>query len=136
MTYEFIASTIPQGGPYILEITLYGLPKTNAGHTHWAKAGAERRKWRKHASSLAFPQRPRSPLSKCRLTCTRFSTVAPDYDNLSISFKSVIDGLKDAKIIVDDKPSCVVDRKYLWEKAKRGQGRITVRVEEISNDGI
>ncbi len=80
---------------------------------------------------MAMTMKPPRPLSLCAIYCTRFSSMECDYDNLTISFKSVIDGLKDAGVIVDDKSSCVKERKYFWEKAKRGQGRINVVVLEL-----
>jgi Holliday junction resolvase RusA-like endonuclease len=116
----------------VLEFSLPGLPKMNSGHTHWTVVGAERKKWRSFVCTLIrfnglYSQ---APLERCALTCTRHSPREPDFDNLVISFKSIIDGLKDAGVIVDDKPSCIVERKYLWVKCPPKKGFVTVRVEE------
>lgn len=117
---------------YRLEFELVGLPSTANSHkAHWAVAGKERKKWRLATKMRTFLQRPSQPLTACRLTCTRFSSSEPDHDNLVQSFKSVIDGLKDAGIIKDDKSSIVKERKYLWEKVARDEGRISVLVEEL-----
>lgn len=117
---------------YVLDFELAGLPSTaNSHRSHWV-AGANRKKWRKAVELRTFMQRPPSPLSSCRITCTRFSSSEPDYDNLVQSFKPVIDGLKDGGIIQDDKSSVVKERKYLWEKAKAKAGRIKVLVEEVA----
>ena len=117
---------------YVLSFELAGLPSTANSHkAHWAIAGAERKKWRLAAKMRTFMQRPPTPLEKCKITCTRFSSSEPDFDNLTQSFKSVIDGLKDAGIIKDDKASVVVKREYLWEKCGRGQGKIKVMVEAV-----
>lgn len=115
---------------YTLEIRLEGLPPMNAGHKHWRLAGEDRKVWRQNAAWAAKVGKPSEPLARCSITCTRHSPTEPDYDNLVISFKSIIDGLKDAGVIVDDKSSCIVERKYLWEKAPPKKGFVTVRVEE------
>lgn len=121
-----------EGLPFRLEFTLCGLPSTANSHkAHWAVAGKERKKWRQATKMRTFLLRPFQPLTACRLTCTRFSSSEPDFDNLVISFKSVLDGLKDAGIIKDDKSSIVKERKYLWEKVARDEGMIRVLVEEL-----
>lgn len=118
---------------YRVELVLFGLPKTtNGSHGHWFAAAAERKKWRKKVQqSLLGEKKPDAPLSRAKVTCIRFSSSRPDYDNLSISFKSCVDGLRDAGILVDDKDSVVVERAYLWEKTAPKQGRIKIIVEEI-----
>ena len=119
-------------GIYKLFFELPGLPKTtNGSHGNWRAAAAERRKWRKASTSRAYPYKPSSPLLKCRLTLTRCSTTKPDIDNLAISFKGVVDGLKDAMIIHDDTDKVVIERYYLHEKAPRNKGKICILIEEI-----
>lgn len=117
---------------FIFICTINGLPKnTNGSHGHWTRSHGERKKWRKASYSAAIDHKPKKPLDKCILTCTRHSSSEPDFDNLAISFKSIIDGLVDAGIMEDDKSSCVVRREYKWEKAKAGKGFVTIKVEEI-----
>lgn len=117
---------------YRLEFELAGLPSTGNSHkAHWAIAGKERKRWRDATRLRTFMQRPPEPLTSCRIIATRYSGSEPDYDNLAHSFKSVIDGLKDAGVIKDDKPSIVLERKYLWERVPKKMGKIKVIVEEI-----
>jgi Holliday junction resolvase RusA-like endonuclease len=116
---------------YRLEIELIGLPPLENGHKHWAVAGKLRREWRNRAKLRCFMQRPMTPLTSVKIVCTRFSSVEPDRDNLARSFKSVIDGLKDAGIIKDDKPSIVKEFVPLWQKAPKKNGRVVIVVEEI-----
>lgn len=71
----------------------------------------------------------RQPLQTARLTLTRYSTIEPDYDGLVSSFKPIIDGLVEAGFLAGDKRANIGVPDYRWEKAKRGQGRITVRIE-------
>lgn len=77
---------------------------------------------------VAVSRRPPSPLTECEIVCTRFSSRPTDYDNLVASFKSVIDGLKDAGIFTDDNQSVITKREYKWEPAKASAGKITVLV--------
>ena len=74
---------------------------------------------------------PPKPLKQASITLTRFSSVEPDYDNLVISFKPIIDGLRDAGVIVDDKFSVIGRPSYEWQKSPRNQGRIRVEVASI-----
>lgn len=118
---------------YRLEIVLFGLPPTpNYRHGHWTKLMKSNAEWRKKgALSCMAQKRPANPLTKAKLTCTRFSTRELDYDNLVSSFKPIIDGLKDAGVIVDDKSGVLVKREYLWARAAPKQGRVSVLVEEV-----
>lgn len=112
-----------------ITINLPGLPSNfNSHHSGWLMASIERKKWRKLVAKAALFQRPERPYSKCEIVCTRFSSVKPDADNLAISFKSCLDGLKDAHVIEDDRDSCVVKREYRHEKVKPREGRVSIEV--------
>ena len=117
---------------YRLEIILFDLPPSaNHRHGHWAIQAKSNRDWRQKAKLSCMTQkRPPKPLSKAKLTCTRHSAREPDHDNLVSSFKAIIDGIKDAGVIEDDKSSVVVERKYLWQRAAPKDGRVSVVVEE------
>lgn len=115
----------------VFHLRMNALPKAQSGHTHWAIAGKARREWR-HSACLYSKMVWRKPaLTKCKITATRHSSVEPDRDNLSISTKSIIDGIKDAGVITDDKPSLVVEFRTHWVKAPPKKGYITVEVEEL-----
>lgn len=88
--------------------------------------------WRSAVAFMAMPRRPKKPLKKAKIIFTRHSATCPDFDNLAISFKSCMDGLRDAGVIVDDKMTNVGAPDYVWEKARRGEGRITIQVDEIA----
>lgn len=104
-----------QNPPYKLVIDIADLPKSpNAYGTagnKWAVA-KDRKHWRDAVSLIARTRRPPAPLTKVSIICTRYSSRAMDFDNRVMSFKPLIDGLVDGKIIVDDKDSVIVDRKY------------------------
>lgn len=120
---------------YRLEIEIAGLPKTtNGSHGHWRAAASERKLWRNAVKLRASSKRPNSPLLKARLYLTRFSSGKTDYDNLVISFKSCVDGLKDARVISDDKDSVVIERHYLTEFASPKKGKVRIVVEEIEGN--
>jgi Holliday junction resolvase RusA-like endonuclease len=116
---------------YYASFILEGLPKTtNGSHGSWRAAAAERKRWRQaaHMAAKSYNLIPDKPLEQACIKCVRHSSVEPDYDNLSISFKSVIDGLKDAGVIADDKSTVIISREYLWQKAPRSKGWIRVEV--------
>lgn len=117
---------------YSLTFELPGLPKgMNGSHGHWKVAYKRRKMWRSASYGAAVGKRPKTPLERCRIICTRFSSIESDYDNLVASFKPIIDGLIDAKIIVNDSSEFVKERSYLWVKAKPKGGKVKVQVEEI-----
>lgn len=117
---------------YRLSVTLQGLPRTynSLGRTHWAVKANEAKKWRKEVAYTVIGEKPPAPLTRARLTLTRHSSSCPDYDGLVSSFKGCIDGLKDGKIITDDKMNNIGAPTYLWGKAPPGKGWITIEVEE------
>jgi Holliday junction resolvase RusA-like endonuclease len=117
---------------YKLHIKLSGLPKLNNTHySNWRVAMAERKKWRTASAWACIGNKPLFPLKKCTITCVRHSYGRqPDFDNLVVSFKSIIDGLKDAGVIVDDSSDVIVERLYRSEKAPAKKGWVEVIVEE------
>ncbi len=117
--------------PYCLKFTLDVLPKTaNGSHEHW-RSKAQRVKLLKQAVfARAWPFKPAQPLVSAALTLIRHSSLEPDYDNLVTSFKPVIDGLRQAGIISDDRKKNIGRPEYLWQKAPPKKGFITVEVRE------
>ncbi len=115
---------------YTLEFEIKGLPSTaNAtlrGHwrTHYGKA----KTWKRKVWLVVWHLRPPEPLTRAQLTLTRFSSSEPDFDGLVSSFKHVIDGLVEARVLIDDKPSVIGQPVCQWTKAKPGHGKIKVRV--------
>ncbi len=115
---------------YMIEINLEGLPRTaNGSHGHWRVKAQRTKALKQRVFAKAWPLRPAVPLSRARITLTRISSVEPDYDNLVISFKPVLDGLRQAGIISDDKMSVIGRPDYLWQKCAPKAGSIHVRVE-------
>jgi hypothetical protein len=112
---------------------LQGLPSTtnSSGRKHWAIKAREARHW-KQAVAIALLDciRSNKPFQKARGTFTRCSSSECDFDGLVSSFKSTIDGLVSAGVLINDKPSNL-DALYLWKAGKPKHGYITVMVEEI-----
>lgn len=117
----------------MIEIILTGLPEgPNVTKTwHWAKKAKKVKQWRVMAAWMASKHRPKTPFSKIELSIIRFSSQPMDADNAIASCKPLIDGLKDAKIIVDDNPNVIVKIHYEWQKASPKQGQIKLIVEEV-----
>ncbi len=125
---------------YLLELIIpcvppNKLPKTttNARSTWQARLG-EANKWkRKIAEYVVLGQRtPKQPLAKAKLTLIRYASgLEPDYDNLVSTWKHVIDGLVEAKVLSDDSPAVIGQPFYKWERSSRLQQRIFIQVQEI-----
>ncbi len=121
-------------GFYRMYFELPGLPpmvnKSNA--LSWKANMGHRRKWRRMSMLAARAAGiPPAPLNKATVTLTRYSSREPDFDGLVSGMKSLLDGLKDALVIVDDKMSNIGVPTYIWEKCKPGTGKVSVEVREI-----
>jgi len=68
------------------------------------------------------------PLTTYQLELARHSASEPDYDGLVGSFKLVVDGLRHANVIADDKLSNSGPWNVSWVKCAKNQGKIEVRV--------
>lgn len=118
---------------YRLEFTIKGVPgNPNNGYKSWRGIQAERKKWRRlvceHVDCRA---RPLEPLSKVSVTCVRATHKKDDFDNRVASFKSIIDGLVDAKVIINDDESVIVIRQYLHEMSSPKNCHVRIIVEEV-----
>lgn len=118
---------------YILDFFISGLPPTtNGSHGHWAVAAAERKKWRDAVRMIAHSRRPAYPLRKAKVTITRCSSRPTDFDNRVIAAKPILDGLIDAKVLINDTDEVIVERHYPYEKAKERRGCVKIRIEEVA----
>lgn len=117
----------------IIEFEIEGLPRrTNNMRSSWKARYGEAKLWKARVMKAIVCSRkplPPEPLAKAKLTLTRLSSTEPDFDGLVSSFKHVIDGLIAAGIIENDKTENIGRPDYLWERGKRGEGKIRVRVE-------
>lgn len=118
---------------YSLKFSIVGLPEiiSNRGR-HWASRYKQKKLWHKLVAQAVGTNKPSAPLKIAQAEFVRASSVAPDYDNLVISFKSTLDGLKLAGVIEDDKLINLPEPKYAWEYAPRGAGHIRVKIEEVT----
>ena len=89
---------------------------------HWGKTKKlkERLQWEIKALS------PRKHKGKVIITYTRASVTAMDWDNHSASFKHWGDALVDCGVILDDKPSIVIEFRPRYEKAKNNKSVYTI----------
>jgi hypothetical protein len=91
----------------------------------------ERNTWREATILACKRNEPPEPLQRARVWFTRYSTIEPDFTNLVQGFKHIEDGLVEAGIIVDDKPSIIGQPSCTWEKASPKHGKVRVRVESV-----
>lgn len=123
--------------PIVICFEVPGLPKmTNTLRVHWAVVNKERNHWKKLVANAALIEQKRAArqfktLLKARVTITRFSSKAPDYDGMVSGGKAILDGLVLAKVIIDDNVSVIGQPTYLWEKCEPRMGKIKVKVESI-----
>lgn len=115
---------------YVLEFSLEGLPKPFNAIKSWRTRFSEARKWKQAVyAAIDYSKRPASPLDKAKVTIIRHSSVEADFDGMVSAGKYLLDGLKLAGVIVDDKASVIGQPTYIWAKAKQRQGKVTVKVE-------
>ena len=124
-----------------LAIELAGLPALQPGdHPHWAAKRNHDRKWQKSVGFELLKTRgiPEVPFQKAHISCARYSSKQSDMDNLTFSFKPIIDALlpfhRDKRpygmgVIADDNPN-VITVTYQWKKCARGHGKIQMVVYE------
>lgn len=107
-----------------------GLPPTpNGSNGHPQTVAANRKKWRRMTYAAALPAvRPERPLVDVELTITRYSSCPSDFDNRVAAAKPIVDGLKDAGIILDDSDKFIVRRDYPQGSAPQGGGYVSVLV--------
>ena len=118
---------------YSLEFTIGGLSRManpSGKSTHWRKLYDEAKKWQIDVALAVGSRKPIKPLEKYQLTLVRFSSVEPDFDGIVRGFKHVVDGLRLAGVISDDKISNSGQWNVAWMKSSPRNGRISVRVEE------
>lgn len=99
---------------------------------HWFAAKREADKWKDAVVSRAGPHKPEKPLVRYRLSITRRSSVEPDFDGVVRSAKHLVDGLKEAGIILDDKISNTGQWIVDWEKVAPKKGSMKIVVEEVA----
>lgn len=119
---------------YRLEFELPGLPRMAniaSGRSHWRYAHQEAATWKQAVKLAVGPRKPKKPLPRYRLILTRFSSVEPDFDGLTRGFKSLVDGLKMAGVIEDDKLSNSGAWDCQWDRARPREGKVRVVVEEV-----
>ena len=119
---------------YHLRIEIPGLPQLqNGAFGHWSARRRHDARWKQLVAYKCIGQRPKDPLERAFVVCTRYSAAnkAPDDDNLRASFKPLIDGLVwRGMILVDDSPEHMT-AEYHWEKCPRGEGRVVIEVTEV-----
>lgn len=82
-------------------------------------------------AQVVFGRAPKAPLLKAKITCTRVSSQPMDSDNLVSGFKPIIDGLVDAKVLVNDRFENIGMPDYRWEKGRKAKGCVKIEVEEL-----
>lgn len=120
---------------YTLEFEIKGLPRINtADNVPWRKRQKEKELWYALVSIATRNKRPRLPLRRARLKITRHSAKRPDFVNLAQGAKFIEDGLVNCEVLADDNPDVVGTPEVPWQYAKRGQGFVSVTVQELEDE--
>lgn len=113
-----------------LEIS--GVPKIlNNMRGNWRALWAEKAKWKKRTMTEAWNLRPKKPLKRAEIICTRCTSRPSDFDNRVSSFKAIIDGLTEIGVFIDDTDEVIVRREYLWEKCANKDAKVKIIVNEV-----
>ena len=115
-----------------MTITIHGVLKSLANQRwhHLTKAKYVKR-WREDVSLMCLVIEVPKANGKARhVIATRYGVKMLDADNLASAFKPVLDGLKDAGVIVDDAPGWLTVE-YRQVGVKRGQERIVLEVLNV-----
>lgn len=120
----------------ILEISIPDLPlmTNNLLRRHWSFVMKEKDKWHGlvfNAVDREWYGKNIKPFEKANILFERHSVREPDWDGLVSGFKFVTDGLVKAGVLIDDKPSVILDARYKWHKAKKDRQGIRVFVEAL-----
>ena len=116
---------------YKLSIEVQGLPKTvNAlGRAHWAVKMKHNKGWEEAVFTEALSKGlPVEPLKKAMVILTRCSSNEPDFDGLVSGMKIILDSLVRCGVLEDDNPKVIGHPTYVWEKCKKGEGKIKIEV--------
>jgi hypothetical protein len=139
---EYGATTLRPSDPAdVLEIFVPGIPAaTNeTRRRHWSAVAGDAARWRGSAKSLGLEARARAPFVTPLLYASleyvfRLDRSAGDLDNLVASSKPILDGLRDAGLIVDDSVSKLPLLVARWERAvTRG---VLVRIRPYAVDQV
>ena len=112
---------------------------SGARGAHWAIRKRERDDWRwivwNAVNAAGGP--PAEPLTRASFVATRFSSIQPDYGNLTESWKPILDALcrqpRGCGVLLDDGPRVVAyrDQFYNWARVAPGRGYLTLQIMEI-----
>ena len=117
-----------------IEFELEGLPKTTNANSNssWQARYAEAKKWKRAVALAVYALKvPSMPWPRAKVTIVRCSSRRSDFDGLVSAGKHLVDGLIEAKVIVDDSQDHIGQPVYLWEQAPRKGGKVRIIVEEI-----
>ncbi len=115
--------------PYMLTIEVHGdvPPATNAIlGAHWRVKHENAVKWKKIIIPPLAPFLPEKPLEQAQISACRYSHRMVDFDGLVASLKPVIDSLKDAGVIIDDRWSVTGRWNVFQEFRPKKQGQSLV----------
>ncbi len=100
--------------------------------SHWTKIKKTKQHYKHiistHLQNGSIHRHP----GKVKITYTGHKSILMDWDNFCASFKHIGDALVDSKIIIDDKPSIVVQFAPQQIKCKRKEQKVVITIEDFN----
>jgi hypothetical protein len=135
---------------YVLDFTIPGLPKAQVAGSggHWRTRHEEAKRWEVRVKAIVLGDHylPEKPLKRARVLFERHSSQPIDSTNLRASFKAIEDALHcrprgkrvGLPVLEDDKAENYEggEPEVRWVKAKRGEGFVRIRVEEVTPERV
>jgi hypothetical protein len=119
---------------FTLYLRIEGLPKmvANGSHGSWKSKHFAKKKWKDLVKERVILGRlaPDAPLTKAKLTLVRHSSMPPDFDGLTMSFKPIVDALVESGVLIDDNMEVVIPE-YKWEKVGPRKGYVEITVSAV-----
>src|SRR5690625_2445667 len=114
----------------IQELEIHSLPPmlNEMLRMHWAVKSKKKREWKDRISLLKLKRHE----GKVNIHMTRFSTNVFDADNLTASFKFILDSLVSLGVLEDDNMTIVTKLSIDWKKVNhRKDQRIRVQIINV-----
>jgi len=113
--YEFIFPEATPSNNQVMRWHLWNRKKEN-DRVHWIMR------------QIIGPISKRETLELCELHITRHGARQLDYDNLAGGFKFLIDSLVNNRVILDDRPACIVEKRFEQVKCKRAEQQTIIQI--------
>jgi hypothetical protein len=116
-----------------LELAVQATDSNRIDGHHWTVKNSGRKNIKQEIHYRTIGMEPEKPLAKFKIVIERHcpSVNFLDYDNMVTSFKPILDGLKNSKIIKGDTWKYITRENYFQDQIKSDRFMLKIRVEEV-----